>query len=418
VRRPFQHDLMSVGSVTASMGSPTVFSSLPARRPKVSIIVMNLSTNCANRGYRLAQALGEQFEVELVGTTFGVGTRWGEGIWPPLVGTTITIKAVRGDYLPAYLVSIWRLLKLLDGDVIIACKPRFPSLGIALMRKSLGPQRVILDLDDDELSQTAPGRRASLPKKLAHMGGHFWTRVAHPLHRFADQKFVVSRNFQSRYGGVLVPHPMDPRELDPNRFDGRQIRQRLNIADEMTVVGFIGSPDPQKGVDLIPEAVERLALPNVISMIVGADLQDSYSRELQRRFGKALLLLPVQPIAELPNYLAAADVIALPQRNLPETWGQMPAKLTDAMAMGKPVIAADRADIAAYLEGCGLVFESENVDQLADRIRWVTEHREEARALGRRARARFLTHLSTEVVGDTIRAEVSRLLPRTIERRS
>jgi glycosyltransferase involved in cell wall biosynthesis len=43
-------------------------------------------------------------------------------------------------------------------------------------------------------------------------------------------------------------------------------------------------------------------------------------------------------------------------RHLPQaTVGQIPAKLFDAMAMAKPIVATDVNDFAGILDGCGLV---------------------------------------------------------------
>ncbi len=383
-------------------------------RRKVTIVSMNLSTNCTNRCFRLAQALAPHFETEIVGTTFGVGKRWGEGIWPPLEGCAdVSIKGVPGDYLPRYLRSIPKLLRLMDGDVIVACKPRFASLGIALLHKLIWRKPVILDIDDDELAQTMPGKQASLLKKLAHPGGYLWTRVIHPLHRFVNAKFVVSENFRQRYGGTLVPHPLDPDEIDPARFDRSKVRREFDIRDDQVVVGFIGTPGAQKGTDLLPEALERIPDENLLLMIVGAEVNDPYALAMKRRAGNRLLLVPMQPLARLPEFLAAADIIALPQRSTDETWGQMPAKLTDAMAMAKPIIAAERADMPAYLAGeRGLTFSADDIDGLVECLQWLLDHRDEWARIGNAARSYFETHLSYQAVGDIMNTAIRKLLPR------
>lgn len=381
-------------------------------RRKVTIVSMNLSTNCTNRCFRLAQALAPHFETEIVGTTFGVGKRWGEGVWPPLEGCAdVSIKGVPGDYLPRYLRSIPKLLRLMDGDVIVACKPRFASLGIALLHKLIWRKPLILDIDDDELAQTMPGKQASLLKKLAHPGGYFWTRVIHPLHRFVNAKFVVSENFRQRYGGTLIPHPLDPDEIDPARFDRSKVRREFGIRDDQVVVGFIGTPGAQKGTDLLPEALERIPDENLLIMIVGAELDDPYALEMKRRAGHRLLLVPMQPLARLPEFLAAADIVALPQRATDETWGQMPAKLTDAMAMAKPIIAAERADIPGYLAGGrGLTFPADDLDGLVKCLERLLAHRGEWATIGAAARAYFEDHLSYRAVGATMDAVIRALL--------
>lgn len=378
-------------------------------RLKVTIISMNLSTNCTNRCLRIAQALSSRYDVEIVGTTFGIGKRWGEGIWPPLEGIAVPIRFVKGDYLPMYIKSIWILLSYIDGDVIIACKPRFPSFGIALIKKLVSGKPVILDIDDDELAQIMPGKRASIIKKLINTSGYLFTRITHRLCRFADCVFTVSEYFRSIYGGVIVPHGQDPVGLNPDKYDRMKIRDELNINNQEIIIGFIGSPQYQKGVDLILEAIAQIGNSNIKLMIVGAVAEDPYIKKLKEQYGPSLILVAPQPLEKLPYFLAATDLIALPQRDVPESLGQMPAKLTDAMAMAKPVIASALADIPYYLQGRGLVIEPGNVHQLSAGIQWVVDNRQEAIELGQNSRQFFLEKLTLDAMLAVMQPEIQRL---------
>ena len=119
----------------------------------------------------------------------------------------------------------------------------------------------------------------------------------------------------------------------------------------------------------------------------------------------------MQPLAMLPEALTAMDVIALPQRATEETWGQMPAKLTDAMAMGKPVVAAFRADITSYLaDGRGLVFEAENVADFARQVQWLLDRPAARLAMGEAARKFFLDHLALDAVAARMLPVIERLV--------
>lgn len=383
---------------------------------KISILSTNLSTNCTNRCLRLAQALQPHYRVELIGPTFGVGTLAGEGLWPPLAGVDIPVRSVRGDRLPQFLPEIGKLLQLCDGDLLLACKPRFPSYGVALLKRRLSGKPVVLDIDDDELAMTLPGKNAAWYRKLLHTEAYLHTRWTHRLHDRADAKLVVSENFRQRYGGVLVPHPMDGREIDPARYDCAQIRAELGITPQHVVLGFMGTPNPHKGIDLILAALERIDRPELIALVVGAAPSDPYVNKLASQYGERLKLLPMQPIARIPYFLASMDLVTLPQRAGAETWGQMPAKLTDAMAMAKPILAAGTADIPSYLEGRGLLFEPGDLAGFVTRVEWFLQHRDEADAMGQRARQYFASHLEMHVVGDLLQGIIEPLLPRGLRR--
>lgn len=380
------------------------------RRTKISIVSMNLSTNCTNRALRLAQALSSVYDVEIVGPTFGVGKRWGEGIWPPLERTSIPIKSVRGDYLPGFYKSIRHLLTLLDGDIIIACKPRFPSMGIALLKKMLTGKPVILDVDDDEYAQTMGGKKAPLTKKLVNTSGYLFTRITHPFWKLVDGVFTVSEHFRKYYGGIIVPHGQDPDALDPRKYDRNLIRAELKVANDEILIGFVGTPQRQKGIDLIMEAIESLENKLLKCMIVGADENDEYLRNLKKKYGSIMIVVPPQHVEKIPYYLTAFDIVALPQLNVPESQGQMPAKLTDAMAMAKIIIASEISDIPLYLNNRGLLVKPGELDALKDRIRWVINNKKEAENLGLMARQYFLDNLTLDAMLAAMHPVLERIL--------
>lgn len=370
---------------------------------------MNLSTNCTNRCLRIAQALDKTYEVEIVGATFGVGKQWGTGIWPPLANTAIPIRPVRGDYLPGFFRSIRQLLALLDGDVIIACKPRFPSLGIALIKKLISGTPVILDVDDDELAQTLPGKKASLLKQFINTSGYFFTRITHPLWKRADAVFTVSEHFRHTYGGTIVPHGQDPLLLNPAIYDRTTIRSEMGIAEDEIIITFIGTPQHQKGIDLILAAIKKLDNSKLKLMIIGVNKDDNYLIALEQHYANTILSIPPQPVEKIPRFLAAADYVALPQRNVPESLGQMPAKLTDAMAMAKPVIASALSDIPLHLKNRGLLIEPGDTEGLAQHISWLITHKDEAKKLGENARKFFLDNLTLEAMFKAMQPEIERV---------
>jgi glycosyltransferase involved in cell wall biosynthesis len=100
------------------------------------------------------------------------------------------------------------------------------------------------------------------------------------------------------------------------------------------------------------------------------------------------------PFDEVPSYLAAADVVAIPQRATSDTLGQVPAKLFDAMALGRPIVATAVSMIPEILDACGVVVPPADVRALADALRRLLDDRATAEALGRRARARCIAEYS------------------------
>ena len=96
----------------------------------------------------------------------------------------------------------------------------------------------------------------------------------------------------------------------------------------------------------------------------------------------------MQPFDKVPWYLAAADVVVIPQNSNSATVGQIPAKIFDAMAMAKPIISTKISDIPEILDGCGWVVESPEPEVLAQQIQYVIANKDTAEEYGSRARER------------------------------
>lgn len=371
---------------------------------KISLVSMNLSSNCTNRAVALARALKPHFGVEVVGAQFS------ENRWLPLQDLDIPIRGVPGYMLPGFVATLYKLNTLIDGNVIIACKPRAPSFGAALIKRWRDGTPVILDVDDDELAQTKPGQHSRFLTRLRHANGYDLTRVIDRYRNAADGVFCVSEYLRDRYGGVIVPHGLDADSFSPDKYDRRAVRDALGLGQSSIVFGFIGSPQEQKGVDLLAHVLAAVGDPRVRFLIVGGSPEDGFVADLLRQYGSIIKVMPMQPLARLPELLVAVDAVALPQRRVPESFGQMPAKLTDAMAMGKPIIASALADIPKYLNGCGLLVEPDSFDDLMRQVRWLLANPQGAIEMGQRARQRFLKELTLESMARAMVPEIDRVM--------
>jgi glycosyltransferase involved in cell wall biosynthesis len=126
---------------------------------------------------------------------------------------------------------------------------------------------------------------------------------------------------------------------------------------------------------------------------VGAEAGSAAARGIRER-GAAATFLPWVPFDDIPMLLSAADVVAVPQRKTSDTIGQVPAKLFDAMALGRPVVSTRVSMIPEILEGCGLLVEPGDVPALAAAIARLLDAPAEAQALGDRARERCVERYS------------------------
>lgn len=394
-----------------SVASP-ISNSCPAQRildrpGKVSILVSDLSKSGAGRWggavrpFLLAQALQRLgYAVELVGFAF-------DGAATVPSTPELPVKAVAGQPYPQFLGAVRTLLQQIEGDIVYAYKPKPSSFGVALLHRLKSRCPVILDIDDWELSwhrgdqlRYQPSNPRQVVRDLIKPSGAF-RQPDHPLYLRQMERLIHLSNavtvhtqfLQNRFGGVYVPNGKDVDWFNPEDYDARQLKQQYGLAAYRTLM-FPGAPRPYKGVEDVLMALEQLNQPDLRLVIVGGSPYDNYDQQLVQRWGRWLIQLPKIAHTQMPEVIAAADVIVVPQRNTPAAQAQFPLKLTDGMAMAKPILATRVGDIPAILGDTGYLVEPDAPDQLAAAIQDIFAHSEVAAQRGQAARQRCIEHYS------------------------
>jgi glycosyltransferase involved in cell wall biosynthesis len=372
---------------------------------KVSVLAFDLSDNATGRADLLARLLAPRYEVEVVGPQFG------PELWRPVQGGAVAHRAVRAGRYPGVAARLSALLRLVDGDVILASKPRPTSYGLGLLARARRRRPLVLDIDDWELGffyRSGAWGRVGRALNLADPNGLTWTWLMERLVPRAEALTVASRFLQARFGGVLLPHVRDTDAWDPARYDAGLARAELGVGSQKVVM-FLGTPRGHKGVDDLVEAVGRLQ-PGVVAALVGADPASPAVRRWMAL--PHVRVVPEIPFGDVPRYLVAADVVAVPQRATSDTVGQVPAKIFDAMAMARPIVSTAVSMIPEILDGCGRVVAPGDVGALAAAIREVLDDPSEAAALGAAARRRCAERYSFATARAVLFPVIERLTSR------
>ena len=203
----------------------------------------------------------------------------------------------------------------------------------------------------------------------------------------ADGVLVSNRFLQKKFKGVLLPHCRDTSVLDPQKFNPDEIKGKMGLADKKVVM-FLGTPRPHKGIDDLLIALKQINIPGLRLVIIGAENRQEFLKGVDQSIRDRIVVLPKIPFQNLPEFLSAADIVAIPQRQTSDSVGQIPARLFDAMSMAKPIIATRVSDIPEVLEDCGYLVDPSEPGQLADGIQYILSHPDEAKAKGYAARER------------------------------
>lgn len=383
-------------------------------KPKVAVLAWDVGHNPFGRAHLLADLLGEPFDVEIWGTQFD---RYGSSIWAPMRNTTIPVRRLPGADLPELLDRIDDAACRIDADAIVVSKPRFPSLALALRAVGHWSRPLIVDIDDHEPSFFGETSGLDVRSLLDHPDdpdllipyGRSWTLACESVVGHADAITVSNVVLQHRFGGTIVPHARDESLFDPGRFDRDERRDRLGLSQHDRLILFGGTARRHKGILDLLQAVDRLGDQTVRVGVFASKELDELRPELA---GLDRWLLAIEPptFQDLPGILVAADLsCALQAPDHVVSQYQLPAKVTDAMAMAVPCLVTAVPPLQPLIDK-DLVAVHDPDEPLHHSLQAILDDPASAADRAARAREAFLAEASYGAVRPVLTHTVHELL--------
>ncbi len=173
-------------------------------------------------------------------------------------------------------------------------------------------------------------------------------------------------NYEIDEGRIkIIYNTVDPNEVSPIKTKSELISE-LNIPVDKFIIGYFGRMDfNEKGVDILlkaflnPNKVNK----NMFLLLIGNGKDEGKIRDLITRNKLSAKLINAQ--IDIFNYYKLIDILVLPSRIDP-----FPLVMLEAGLMQKPFIGSNVDGITELIEHekDGLLFESENVDDLKNQI--------------------------------------------------
>lgn len=142
----------------------------------------------------------------------------------------------------------------------------------------------------------------------------------------------------------VIPNGVDGERFNPD-IPGTPIRERYGLAPDTPVVGFVGWIRPWHGVDGLIGAIGRLvtAFPDLRLLVVGDGPAVPALRQQTHDTGLDAHVIFTGPVdrVDIPGHIAALDVAVQPD----VTDYASPIKLFEYLALGRAVVAPDKANI-------------------------------------------------------------------------
>jgi len=193
----------------------------------------------------------------------------------------------------------------------------------------------------------------------------------------------------------VVPNGANTRVFRP--LDRGSCRAELSVPVDARVACFVGNVVPWQGVDVLVRATALLKSeePRLITLIVGdgASIEEARSLAAHHQIADRVRFVGAVDYEEVPRFINAADMCVAPFRKSRKA---SPIKIFEYLACERPVVTSDVDDIGDFVRSCGagMVIEPDDDRALADALRWLLLHPDDATIMGRSGRKAVLERRS------------------------
>lgn len=242
---------------------------------------------------------------------------------------------------------------------------------------------------------TVLGGMAGVPVIVSHE--HTWSYEGRPLRRLVDRHLIargsdafvaVSEADRQKMievegiapgDAVVIPNGIP----DPPAPSGRDVRAELGVAPDRPLLLAFGRLDPQKGFDVLLDAVGRLR--DAVVVIAGEGEKRAELEERAARLGIADRVRLPGFRGDIPELLDAADVAVFSSR-----YEGSPLSVIECMAAGAAIVATRVGGVPELLEHerSALLVPSEDPAALAEALGRLIGDRALGARMGAAARER------------------------------
>lgn len=159
--------------------------------------------------------------------------------------------------------------------------------------------------------------------------------------------------YAGRPSRVISPG-VDTNIFRPDAGAGSAVRRELGWTDQVPVVGFLGRFEPQKGVELLCDALDAVAAP-WHALFVGGGTLEPLLRAFETRHPARVRVITGVAHGAVPRWLNAMSLLCAPSRTTRAWREQFGRMIIEAMACAVPVVGSDSGEIPFVVGDAGVI---------------------------------------------------------------
>ena len=293
------------------------------------------------------------------------------------------------------LVLLWRHLVRRQRYPVVYVREVILAFWLSLLLPRLTGARVVYEVHDLESHNPSRAKERWAQPLLTLLDRVVLTRPAALTSLTAAFRDQLARDGLRPESQVAVlPDAYDDLRYQPQDRD--EARRALGLPLDEVLIVYAGLTFSYRGLDLLLDALAaaRVERPNLSAVLVGGrdKERDALLAQAQRlKIDQAVSFAGSQPQERMPPYLAAADILAVPDTVTDVT--ASPLKLFEYMAMARAVVCPDLAALREITGGDGALHVPRgNCAALADALVQLADNAALRAELGARAAERVRAH--------------------------
>ena len=298
------------------------------------------------------------------------------------------------DFTPSCILHFKRLISDFRPDIIDAHVPR-PTMWAAQAQRLLSAPSPFV-YTEHNIQSAYPGWAKWVYRSFLPVTDHVIAISQAGADSFKDRWQWSDERVTRIWNGI------DANRVAPSQ-DGASVRKSLNTPAAGQVICNVGNLTSRKAQEVLVRAMAEVypALPETQCWMAGSfELEPSTAAMIQTEVSAHNLENCVHVLGsrrDVPDLIAAADVFVLSSRQ-----EGFPITILEAMAAGKPVVATDVGGCAEAVAHSvtGLIVPPEDPHALAEALKYMLTHPEEAQQMGEAGRDRVTANFTIETMID------------------